>query len=125
NTDVVMLGESFKYVAPLAGAMKYSAEDVSVALGLMANAGIKGSQAGTSLKTMLANLASPTNKMSSAMDDLGISLTNSDGSMKTLDEVMGDLRGSFSELDEVQQAQYASTIFGKEAMAGSLAIINA
>jgi len=125
NTDVVMLGESFKYVAPLAGAMKYSAEDVSVALGLMANAGIKGSQAGTSLKTMLANLASPTNKMSGAMDDLGISLTNSDGTMKTLDEVMGDLRTSFADLSEVQQAQYASTIFGKEAMAGSLSIINA
>ncbi|WP_422122934.1 phage tail tape measure protein [Planococcus sp. X10-3] len=125
NTDVVMLGESFKYVAPLAGAMNYAAEDVSVALGLMANAGIKGSQAGTSLKTMLANLASPTSKMSGAMDDLGISLTNSDGSMKTLDEVMGDLRTSFADLDEVQQAQYASTIFGKEAMAGSLAIINA
>lgn len=125
NTDVVMLGESFKYVAPLAGAMNYAAEDVSIALGLMANAGIKGSQAGTSLKTMLANLASPTKAMSGAMDDLGISLTNSDGSMKTLDEVMGDLRTSFADLDEVQQAQYASTIFGKEAMAGSLAIINA
>lgn len=125
NTDVVMLGESFKYVAPLAGAMKYSAEDVSVALGLMANAGIKGSQAGTSLKTMMANMASPTKKMQEGMDDLGISLTNTDGTMKTFDDVMGDLRSSFGELDEVQQAQYASTIFGKEAMAGSLAIINA
>ena len=125
NTNVVMLGESFKYVAPLAGAMGYSAEDVSHALGLMANAGIKGSQAGTSLKTMLANLASPTKQMQEAMDDLGISLKNNDGTMKTLDQVMGDLRGSFSELDETQQAAYASTLFGKEAMAGSLSIINA
>ena len=125
NTNVVMLGESFKYVAPLAGAMGYSAEDVSHALGLMANAGIKGSQAGTSLKTMLANLASPTKQMKGAMDDLGISLTNSDGTMKTLSEVMGDLRTSFADLDEQQQAAYSSTIFGKEAMAGALSIINA
>lgn len=124
NTDVVMLGESFKYVAPLAGTLGYSAEDTSVALGLMANSGIKASQAGTSLKTMLANLASPTSKMQGAMDDLGISLTNSDGSMKTLDEVMGNLQTSFAGLDEQQQAAAASTIFGKEAMAGALSIIN-
>lgn len=124
NTDVVMLGESFKYVAPLAGTLGYSAEDTSVALGLMANSGIKASQAGTSLKTMLANLASPTKQMQGAMDDLGISLTNSDGSMKTLDEVMGNLQTSFAGLDEQQQAAAASTIFGKEAMAGALSIIN-
>ncbi|MDW0112153.1 phage tail tape measure protein [Sporosarcina saromensis] len=125
NTNVGMLGESFKYVAPLAGAMGYSAEDTSKALSLMANAGIKGSQAGTSLKSMLSNLASPTKKMQNAMDDLGISLTNSDGSMKTLDEVMLNLRDSFGGLDEQQQAAYASTIFGKEAMAGALSVINA
>lgn len=125
NTDVVMLGESFKYVAPLAGAMKYSAEDVSVALGLMANAGIKGSMAGTSLKTMMANLASPTKQMKKEMDNLGLSLTNTDGTMKTFDEVMGDMRSSFGELNETQQASAASTIFGKEAMAGALSIINA
>lgn len=125
NTNISMLGESFKYVAPLAGAMGYSAEDASVALSLMANAGIKGSQSGTALKTMLANLSSPTKSMKDAMDSLGISLTNSDGSMKSLDEVMLNLRASFSDLDEVQQASAASTIFGKEAMAGALAVINA
>lgn len=125
NTNVAMLGESFKYVAPLAGAMGYSAEDTSVALSLMANAGIKGSQSGTALKTMLANMASPTKQMKKSMDALGISLTNSDGSMKSLDEVMRMLRGSFADLDEIQQASAASTIFGKEAMAGALAVINA
>ena len=125
NTNVSMLGESFKYVAPLAGAMGYSAEDVSLALGLMANAGVKGSQAGTSLKTMFTNLAKPTKAMQGAMNQLGISLTDSSGNMKSMDEVIGDLRTGFGGLDEAQQANYAATIFGKEAMAGALAVINA
>ena len=125
NTNVSMLGESFKYVAPVAGALGYSVEDTSKALSLMANAGIKGTQAGTALRTMLTNLSSPTAKTKKAMDELGISLTNSDGTMKSLDEVMQDLRTSFAGLDESQQAAYASTIFGREAMSGALAIINA
>lgn len=125
NTNVSMLGESFKYVAPVAGALGYSVEDTSKALSLMANAGIKGTQAGTALRTMLTNLSSPTAKTKKAMDELGISLTNSDGTMKSLDEVMQDLRTSFTNLDESQQAAYASTIFGREAMSGALAIINA
>lgn len=125
NTNVSMMGESFKYVAPLAGTLGYSAADVSVALGLMANAGIKGSQAGTSLKTALANLASPTDKQAAAMADLGISLTDGEGKMLSMREVMTNLRESFSGLDESQQAAAASTIFGKEAMSGMLAIINA
>lgn len=125
NTNVSMLGESFKYAAPVAGAMGYSAEDTAVALGLMANSGIKASQAGTSLRTALTNMANPTDKMANAMSDLGIEITNSDGSMKSLDEVMRILRSSFSELSEAQQVQAASSIFGKNAMAGMLAIINA
>ncbi|WP_424236312.1 phage tail tape measure protein [Bhargavaea ginsengi] len=125
NTNVSMLGESFKYVAPVAGALGYSAQDVAVALGLMANAGIKGSQAGTSLRTMMTNLASPTKQMKEAMDELGISLTDSSGEMKPFSEIMDDMRSKFAGLSEEQQAQAASTIFGKEAMAGALAIINA
>ena len=125
NTNVSMLGESFKYVAPLAGAMGYTAEDTSLALGLMANAGIKASQAGTSLKTMFANLAKPTKAMQNSMNELGISLTDSKGNMKTMDQVMQELRSSFSGLTETQQASHAATIFGKEAMAGALSIINA
>lgn len=125
NTNVAMLGESFKYVAPLAGAMGYTAEDTALALGLMANAGIKSSQAGTSLKTMFANLAKPTKAMSKAMKDLGISLTDNQGNMKTMDTVLQDLRKAFGGLSETQQAQYSATIFGKEAMAGALSIINA
>ena len=125
NTNVGMMGESFKYVAPVAGALKYSVEDVSLALGLMANASVKGSMAGTSLKTSLANLSAPTDKMEAAMDKYGISLTKRNGEMKTLHEVLDNLRSSLGGLSETEQTAAASTIFGKEAMAGMLAIINA
>ena len=125
NTNVSMLGESFKYVAPVAGAMKYNVEDVSLALGLMANASVKGSMAGTSLKTALVNMASPTDKMATAMKKYGISLTDSDGKMKTLKGVMDNLRTSLGGLAEAEQTAAASRIFGKEAMAGMLSIINA
>ena len=125
NTNVAMLGESFKYVAPLFGALGYSAEDAALALGLMANAGIKGSQAGTSLKTAIANLANPTDKMAAAMGQLGLSITDANGEMLPFKSVMDELRSKFAGLTEEQQAQYAATIFGKEAMSGMLAIINA
>jgi len=125
NTNVSLLGESFKYVAPLFGAMNYSADDAAVALGLMANAGIKGSQAGTALKTAIANMASPTEKMAKVMKEYGISLTNTDGSMKSFGEVMDVLREKMGGLSETEQAAAASNLFGKEAMAGMLSIINA
>lgn len=98
NTNVSMLGESFKYVAPVAGAMGYSAEDVSIALGLMANAGIKASQSGTSLRTLMTNMASPTDNMAIAMDALGISLTDSEGNMYNFREMMDNLRSGFGSL---------------------------
>lgn len=125
NTNVSMLGESFKYVAPLCGSMGYSAEDTSIALSLMANAGIKGSQSGTSLKTALTNMLSPTSSMASVMEEYGLSLTNADGSMKSLKDVMDMLREKMGGLDEATQGAAASTLFGKEALAGMLSIINA
>lgn len=125
NTNVSMLGESFKYVAPIAGAMNYTIEDTSLALGLMANSSIKGSMAGTSLKTAIANMASPTDNMKAAMDKYNLSLTDSKGRMKTLGEVIEDMRTNLGGLSETEQTAAASTIFGKEAMAGMLAIINA
>lgn len=125
NTNVSMLGESFKYVAPLAGAMNYSVEDVSLALGLMANASVKGSMAGTSLKTALSNMAAPTDSMASVMEKYGISLTKSNGEMKSLKELLGNIRQSMGKLSETEKTAAASTLFGKEAMSGMLAIINA
>lgn len=125
NTNVGLLGETFKYVAPLCGTMGYSAEDAAIAIGLMANSGIKGSQAGTALKTAIANMAAPTKAMATQMAALGIEITNSDGSSKSLMEVLLNLRSSFDGLSESEQAAAASTIFGKEAMSGMLAVINA
>ncbi len=125
NTNVSMLGESFKYAAPLCGTLGYSAQDAAVNLGLMANSGIKGSQAGTTLKTALANLSAPTKAQAGEMERLGISMTNADGTMKSLAQLTDSLRSSFSELSEAEQTAAASTIFGKEAMSGMLAIINA
>ena len=98
NTNVSMMGESFKYVAPVAGAMGYSVEDISVALGLMANSGIKASQAGTSLRTILTNMAKPTDTMKAAMVKLGISLDDGEGHMKSFQQIMVDLRKGFGGL---------------------------
>lgn len=124
NTNVSMMGETFKYVAPVAGALGYSAQDVAVAVGLMANSGIKASQAGTSLRSVLSRLAKPTEQVEQAMADLGISLTDSNGDMKSFRTVMEDMRAGFSGLTKDQQAAYAATIGGQEAMSGLLAIVN-
>lgn len=125
NTNVSMMGETFKYVAPVAGALGYSAEDAAVAIGLMANSGIKASQAGTSLRSIMSRLAKPTDEVQAAMDRLGISMTNSDGSMKSLDEIMVDLREGFSGLSEAESASVAASLAGQEAMSGLLAIVSA
>jgi TP901 family phage tail tape measure protein len=124
NTDVSKMGETFQYVAPVAGSLGYSVEDVSVGIGLMANSGIKASKAGTALRSMLTNLAKPSKSVQAAMDELGISLTNSDGTMKSFSELMGDMRTKFSGLTEAQKASYAATIAGKTGMSGLLAIVN-
>lgn len=95
NTNVSMLGESFKYVAPVAGALGYSAEDVSIALGLMANSGIKASQGGTALRTVMTNMAKPTDEMAIAMEKLGVKLDDGEGNMLSFREVMLQLREGF------------------------------
>ncbi|MFT2203336.1 phage tail tape measure protein [Staphylococcus chromogenes] len=125
NTDVRGLGEAFKYAAPVAGALGYTVEDTSIAIGLMSNAGIKGEKAGTALRTMFTNLTKPTGEMKKKMDELGISITDSNGNMLPMRDVMDQLRGKFKGLSKDQQASAAATIFGKEAMSGALAIINA
>ncbi|EGQ4230600.1 phage tail tape measure protein [Staphylococcus pseudintermedius] len=125
NTDVRGMGEAFKYAAPVAGALGYTVEDTSIAIGLMSNAGIKGEKAGTALRTMFTNLAKPTKAMKNQMDELGISITDSQGNMLPMRDVMDQLRGKFKGLSKDQQASAAATIFGKEAMSGALAVINA
>lgn len=125
NTNVSLMGATFKYVAPIAGAMGYSIEDTAVAIGLMANAGIKGEQAGTALRSTITRLVKPTKESGTAMDELGISVTNSDGSMKSLDDVLRQVRSSMSGLTEDQKASYAAMLAGQEGMSGLLAIVNA
>lgn len=124
NTNVSMMGETFKYAAPVLGSLGYTAEDAALAIGLMANAGIKSSQAGTSLRGAITNLAKPTDTVAAAMDKYGISLTDSSGKMLSLRELMEQLRQKLGGLSEAEQAQAAAALFGKEAMSGMLALIN-
>lgn len=125
NTNVGLMGYTFKYVAPVAGALGYSIEDMAVAIGLMANAGIKGEQAGTQLRGVLSRMSLPTEKVQTAMDKLGLSLTDSEGNMKSFAEVMQDMRAGFSKLTDAEKTTYAAMLGGQEAMSGLLAIVNA
>lgn len=125
NTNVSMLGESFKYVAPVAGSLGYTAKDVAINLGLMANSGIKGGQAGTALRAALSRLVKPTDDVKAKMKELGISVTDQNGKVKSLRELNKDLRTSFSKLSDAEQAEAATILFGQEAMSGMLSIIRA
>ena len=125
NTNVGLMGYSFKQCGALAGTMGYSIQDLSLALGLMANAGIKGETAGMAIKNAIANMASPTEKMATVMDELGLSLTDADGNMKSFKTVIEDIRSSFSKLSQEEQASASANLFGKEAMAGMLSLVSA
>lgn len=125
NTDVAKMGETFKYVAPVAGSLGYSIEDTAVAIGLMANNGIKASQAGISLRSLLTNLTHPVGQAADAIEELGISVTNADGSVKPLSQTMQELREKFSTLTDAEKAQYSAMLAGQEGMSGLLAIVNA
>lgn len=125
NTNVGLMGATFKYVAPVAGALGYSIEDTALAIGLMASAGIKGEQAGTALRSTFTRLVKPPKDAAAAMDALGISAENSDGSMKPLRQTLDELRDSFAGLSESERASNAASIAGVEGMSGLLAIVNA
>lgn len=125
NTNVEMMGATFQYAAPIVGALGYSMEDTAVQIGLMANAGIKGQKAGTALRSILSRLSAPPKECAEAMEYLGISMTDTEGNMKSLDEVMAELRSRFANMNETQQTAYAKAIAGQEAMSGLLAIVNA
>jgi TP901 family phage tail tape measure protein len=125
NTNVSMMGETFKYAAPIAGALGFSVEDTAEAIGLMANAGIKGSQAGTSLRTIMNNLAGEVKICGANLGEVTIQTTNTDGSMRELSDILADCRGAFSQLSESEQAAAAEALVGKNAMSGFLALMNA
>lgn len=125
NTNVSMMGETFKYCAPIAGALGFSAEDTAEAIGLMANAGIKSSQAGTALRTIMNNLAGDVKISGKAIGDITIATTNADGSMRDLSDILADCRSAFGNLTESEKAQAAESLVGKNAMSGFLALMNA
>lgn len=125
NTDVAMMGQTFKYVVPVAGALGFSIQDTATAISLMANAGIKGEQAGTSLRAIFSRIVKPTAEVASAMERIRLSVTNSDGSMRSLDEILRDLRAGFSGLSESERASTAASLASQEAMSGMLALVNA
>ena len=125
NTNVSMMGETFKYAAPVAGALGFSVEDVAETIGLMANSGIKASQAGTSLRTMLTSLAGDVKLSSDSMGVMEVSTTNADGSMRELGDILTDLRFCFSKMTEAEAASNAENIVGKNAMSGFLAVMQA
>ena len=125
NTNVSMMGETFKYCAPIAGALGFSAEDTAEAIGLMANAGIKGSQAGTALRTIMNNLSGDVKICGSSIGEVTVATTNADGSMRDLSDILADCRTAFSGLSESEKAAAAESLVGKNAMSGFLALMNA
>ena len=125
NTNVSMLGESFKYCAPIAGALGFSCEDTAEALGLMANAGIKSTQSGTSMRSIMTALSGNVKFCSSAFGEMEIATTNSDGSMRSLSDILADCRAAFDQMSESEKASAAETLVGKNAMSGFLALMNA
>ena len=125
NTNVGMMGYTFKYAAPIAGALGYSIEDVGVAIGLMANAGIKGEQAGTSLRKIFSSIASPADQAAQILDEWGISATDANGNVKPLLGTMKELRAQFKTLSKTEQLDRAYSLVGEEAKSGFLAMMNA
>lgn len=125
NTNVSMMGETFKYCAPIAGALGFSAEDTAEAIGLMANAGIKFSQAGMALRTIMNNLSGDVKICGASIGEVTVATTNADGSMRELSDILADCRAAFAGLTESEKAQAAESLVGKNAMSGFLALMNA
>lgn len=125
NTNVGMMGYTFKYVAPLAGTLGFSIEDTALATGLMADQGIKAEKAGTAMRSMFTRLAAPTKKSSKAMAELGFSITDSSGKVKSLRTIMKELRADFKGMSTTDQTRLAKALAGEDAISGFLAIMNA
>jgi TP901 family phage tail tape measure protein len=124
NTNVAMMGQTFKYAAPVAGALGFSIQDTALAVGLMANQGIKGSEAGTSLRSMMTRLVKPTQESGQAMQMLGLNILDANGKMKPFREIIKDIRTGMSRLTPESKAAVAGMLAGQEAMSGLLALVN-
>lgn len=124
NTDVAGLGEAMEYTGSIAGALKLDMEDVSLALGLMANSGVKASQAGTSLRAILQRLSTDTSGARTSLENMGVKIFDSTGKMRDFGDIIADLRIKFSNLSDEQKTNIAKTVAGTTAMSGFLAIVN-
>ena len=125
NAGVYDMGEAMKYVAPVANTMGLSMEETAAAIGLMSDAGIKGSQAGTTLRAALSRMAKPTDVMQTKMDELGISFYNSQGQMRSITEIVSMLQTSFVGLTDEQKQNTLVTLFGQEALSGWMVLLEA
>ena len=124
NAEVGDMGEAMKYIAPVASSMGMSLEETAAAIGIMSDAGIKGSQAGTSLRGALSRLAKPTDEMQAKMDELGLSFYDSEGKMKPLKDQIGMLKDAFKGLTPEQQQNALVTLYGQESLSGMMALID-
>ena len=124
NAETADMAEAMKYAGPVAGALGISIEETAAAIGIMSNAGIKGSQAGTTLRSALSRLAAPTSEAKKLMNDLGINVFDANGKMLPMSETIPILQKAFSGLTDQQKQQAIETLFGKTAMSGMLALIN-
>lgn len=124
NSSVAETGEAMKYIAPLARAAGISMEETAAAIGIMANAGIQGSQAGTTLRGALSRLSKPTDDMVGVMEQLGISFYDSEGKMKSLSDQVGMLRTAMQGMTDEQKNNVLVTLYGQESLSGMLALIN-
>ena len=124
NTNVALMGQTFKYAAPVAGALGYSVQDVAIAVGLMANQGIKGSESGTALRSMMTRMVKPTKESAAAMQTLGLNIVDANGKMRPFRDIMKDIRSGMSKLTPESKASVAAMLAGQEAMSGLLALVN-
>lgn len=124
NTNVALMGQTFKYAAPVAGALGFTVQDTATAIGLMANQGIKGSEAGTALRSTMTRMVKPTNDSAEAMQILGLNILDANGKMKPFRDIIKDVRSGMSKLTPESKASVAAMLAGQEAMSGLLALVN-
>ena len=124
NTNVALMGQTFKYAAPVAGALGFTVQDTATAIGLMANQGIKGSEAGTALRAMMSRMVKPTKESGEAMQILGLNILDANGKMKPFRDIIKDIKAGMSQLTPESRAAVAGMLAGQEAMSGLLALVN-
>ena len=124
NTNVALMGQTFKYAAPVAGALGFTVQDTATAIGLMANQGIKGSEAGTALRAMMSRMVKPTKESGEAMQILGLNILDANGKMKPFRDIIKDIKSGMSKLTPESRAAVAGMLAGQEAMSGLLALVN-